>query len=206
MEFMFSKMLKKRDTGKLGCLLVPRQEAEKYFPMGSGEINESGASFLTFEDSIGKIWHFHYSFWGSNKTYVLTKGWLSFVKEKKLYHGDIVSFYQPIGDAAGINHRFIFFKKQDHGSSVPHHMPPTTIAPFGTLDDNWLLKAFGSSSYYRASLAEKHLSYGSMATMLSNLSVVQPPLIHQGAPSGSGVGPAKKRVRLFGVDLNPDNN
>jgi hypothetical protein len=119
---------------------------------------------------------------------------LSFVKEKKLSHGDIVSFYQPIGDVTGINDRFIFFKKQDHGSSVPHRVPPKTIAPFGTLDDNWVPKAFGSSGYYRVSLAKKHLSYGSVGTMPSNLPSAQPQLIHQGAPLGSGMGLAKRCV------------
>jgi hypothetical protein len=80
-------------------LLILKQEAEKCFPMGSGAIDEDGASFLNFEDSIGKLWHFCCSFWWINKTYTLTMEWLSFVKEKKLNHSDIVSFYQCVGDA-----------------------------------------------------------------------------------------------------------
>jgi hypothetical protein len=134
MEFMFSKMLTQSDVSKLNRLLILRKEAKKYFSMGSGAIDQEGASFLNFEDSDGKLWH---SFWESSKTYVLTKGWVRFVKEKRLTYGDAVSFYQHVGDATDINHRFIFFKKQEHGSSMAYRVPANIITnPFGTHDDN----------------------------------------------------------------------
>ncbi|GJN28117.1 hypothetical protein PR202_gb16201 [Eleusine coracana subsp. coracana] len=201
MEFMFSKMLTLSDVGKLNRLLIPRQDAEKYFPMGLGALDD----YVAFEDSTGVLWHFRYSFWQSSKTYVLTKGWMNFVKEKGLGDGDVVSFYQGT-DAAGIHHRFIYFKKKNHGLSMPHHVPPAMITPFSTLDDNWLRKALYSSNQYRASLPWQHLPDGSVDTMPPNLPIMQSPLIPQGALLGSGVAPAKKCVRLFGVDLNIDGN
>jgi hypothetical protein len=207
MEFMFSKMLTQSDVSKLNRLLIPRKEAKKYFPMGSGAIDQEGASFLNFEDSDGKLWHFRYSFWESSKTYVLTKGWVRFVKEKRLTYGDTVSFYQRVSDATGINRRFIFFKKQEHGSSMACRVPANIITnPFGTHDDNWLLKAFGSSGHYRANLVQKQLSYGSVGTMPPNFPTPQPPLIAQGTSLGSGMGSVEKPVLLFGVDLNANSN
>lgn len=200
-EFMFSKMLTLSDVSRLNRLLIPRQVAEKYFPMGLGVTND----FVTFEDSDGVLWYFCYSFWKSSKTYVLTKGWMNFVKEKGLSNGDVVSFYQGV-DTTSVIRRFIYFKKKDHGSFMPHHVPPTIITSFGTLNDNWLRKAFDSSSYYRASLPWKPLPDGSVGTMPPNFPIPQPPLIPQEASIGSDVGPAKKRVRLFGVDLSIDGN
>eukprot|EP00850_Spirogloea_muscicola_P016650 SM000136S00196 [mRNA] locus=s136:381091:387600:- [translate_table: standard] len=47
---------------------------------------------LSFEDEIGKHWRFRYSYWNSSQSYVLTKGWSRFVKEKLLVPGDIVLF------------------------------------------------------------------------------------------------------------------
>jgi hypothetical protein len=75
-------------------------------------IDEDDASFLTLEASVRKLLHFCYSFSWSKKSYVLTKEWLSFVKEKKLSHGDIVSFYQRIGNAIDINQRFICSRRK----------------------------------------------------------------------------------------------
>lgn len=47
---------------------------------------------LGFEDESGKCWKFRYSYWNSSQSYVLTKGWSRYVKEKKLDAGDVVLF------------------------------------------------------------------------------------------------------------------
>ncbi|CBI27062.3 unnamed protein product, partial [Vitis vinifera] len=52
---------------------------------------------LNFEDMGGKVWRFRYSYWNSSQSYVLTKGWSRFVKEKNLKAGDIVSFQRSTG-------------------------------------------------------------------------------------------------------------
>ena len=44
---------------------------------------------------------FRYSYWNSSQSYVLTKGWSRFVKEKGLHAGDAVGFYRSA--AAGNN-------------------------------------------------------------------------------------------------------
>ncbi|RZS07138.1 hypothetical protein BHM03_00037927 [Ensete ventricosum] len=92
-ENMFEKPLTPSDVGKLNRLVIPKQHAEKYFPLGR-DSGEKGL-LLSFEDESGKEWQFRYSYWTSSQSYVLTKGWSRFVKEKRLDAGDVVLFGRP---------------------------------------------------------------------------------------------------------------
>jgi RAV-like factor len=94
-EPLFEKSVTPSDVGKLNRLVIPKQHAEKHFPLQSG-INSKGV-LLNFEDVGGKVWRFRYSYWNSSQSYVLTKGWSRFVKEKGLTAGDIVSFQRSTG-------------------------------------------------------------------------------------------------------------
>ncbi|XP_065856613.1 B3 domain-containing protein At2g36080-like [Euphorbia lathyris] len=89
-QHMFEKPLTPSDVGKLNRLVIPKQHAEKYFPL-SGDSVDKGL-LLSFEDELGKCWRFRYSYWNSSQSYVLTKGWSRYVKEKQLDAGDVVSF------------------------------------------------------------------------------------------------------------------
>ncbi|KAJ6798104.1 B3 domain-containing protein-like [Iris pallida] len=89
-EHMFEKPLTPSDVGKLNRLVIPKQHAEKHFPLDGGS-GEKGL-LLDFEDGSGKRWRFRYSYWASSQSYVLTKGWSGFVKEKRLDAGDVVLF------------------------------------------------------------------------------------------------------------------
>jgi hypothetical protein len=95
-EHMFDKVVTPSDVGKLNRLVIPKQHAERYFPLASSA-NENGL-LLSFEDRNGKSWRFRYSYWNSSQSYVMTKGWSRFVKEKKLDAGDIVSFERGVGE------------------------------------------------------------------------------------------------------------
>ncbi|KAL5209232.1 hypothetical protein ABZP36_004855 [Zizania latifolia] len=97
-EHMFDKVVTPSDVGKLNRLVIPKQYAEKYFPLDSAS-NEKGL-LLSFEDCTGKPWRFRYSYWNSSQSYVMTKGWSRFVKEKRLDAGDTVSFGRGVGEAA----------------------------------------------------------------------------------------------------------
>ncbi|GAB2300734.1 hypothetical protein Dimus_034771 [Dionaea muscipula] len=101
-EPMFEKSLTPSDVGKLNRLVIPKQHAERYFPLGGtgggGESVEKGL-LLSFEDESGKYWRFRYSYWNSSQSYVLTKGWSRYVKEKRLDAGDVVSFERHGSDA-----------------------------------------------------------------------------------------------------------
>lgn len=96
-EHMFNKVVTPSDVGKLNRLVIPKQHAEKYFPLDSST-NEKGL-LLNFQDRTGKPWRFRYSYWNSSQSYVMTKGWSRFVKDKKLDAGDIVSFERNVRDS-----------------------------------------------------------------------------------------------------------
>uniref|UniRef100_A0A803NSG6 TF-B3 domain-containing protein n=1 Tax=Cannabis sativa TaxID=3483 RepID=A0A803NSG6_CANSA len=99
-EHMFDKVVTPSDVGKLNRLVIPKQHAEKYFPLDNSSTTEDSSKglLLNFEDRNGKSWRFRYSYWNSSQSYVMTKGWSRFVKEKKLDAGDIVSFERGVGD------------------------------------------------------------------------------------------------------------
>ncbi|XP_074584737.1 AP2/ERF and B3 domain-containing protein Os01g0693400-like [Curcuma longa] len=101
---LFDKAVTPSDVGKLNRLVIPKQHAEKYLPPpktaggGGGGGSEDGKGLLlNFEDAAGKMWRFRYSYWNSSQSYVLTKGWSRFVKEKGLEAGDVVSFDRSTG-------------------------------------------------------------------------------------------------------------
>ncbi|XP_043715674.1 B3 domain-containing protein Os03g0120900-like [Telopea speciosissima] len=122
-EHMFDKVVTPSDVGKLNRLVIPKQHAEKYFPLDS-TINEKGL-LLSFEDRNGKPWRFRYSYWNSSQSYVMTKGWSRFVKEKKLDAGDIVSFERGVGDL-GKDHLFIDWRHRPDA-----HHSTSSLQPLG---------------------------------------------------------------------------
>ncbi|RWW17217.1 hypothetical protein BHE74_00041947 [Ensete ventricosum] len=182
---MFEKPLTPSDVGKLNRLVIPKQHAEKYFPLG-GDSGEKGL-LLSFEDESGKTWQFRYSYWNSSQSYVLTKGWSRFVKEKRLDAGDVVLFERPRlgGDRLyiGCRHR--------GGNDSPSPAQATTVpAAAGP----W------SPGYYAATC-----SYPTSSSCFS--SAKQDCLLHAGDQRNGAIQSeteaptTSKRLRLFGVDL-----
>ncbi|KAF5745292.1 AP2/ERF and B3 domain-containing transcription factor RAV1-like [Tripterygium wilfordii] len=120
-EQLFEKAVTPSDVGKLNRLVIPKQHAERHFPLQSG--STSKGVLLNFEDVTGKVWRFRYSYWNSSQSYVLTKGWSRFVKEKNLKAGDIVSFQRSTGPD---NQLYIDWKDRI-GASVLN--PVRTVQP-----------------------------------------------------------------------------
>ncbi|URD79000.1 B3 [Musa troglodytarum] len=118
-EHMFDKVVTPSDVGKLNRLVIPKQHAERYFPLDTSA-NEKGL-LLSFEDRTGKSWRFRYSYWNSSQSYVMTKGWSRFVKEKRLDAGDTVSFSRGVGDS-GRRNLYIDWKRQP-ANHDPARMP-----------------------------------------------------------------------------------
>ncbi|XP_041007455.1 AP2/ERF and B3 domain-containing transcription factor RAV1-like [Juglans microcarpa x Juglans regia] len=112
-KHLFEKVVTPSDVGKLNRMVIPKQHAEKYFPLPI----ESAAKgvLLNLEDDARKVWRFRYCYWSSSQSYVLTKGWTRFVKEKNLKAGDRVSF-QRSGEPA--NKLFIGCRPQKGSSLV----------------------------------------------------------------------------------------
>ncbi|VAH78777.1 unnamed protein product [Triticum turgidum subsp. durum] len=101
-EHLFDKTVTPSDVGKLNRLVIPKQHAEKHFPLQLPAAGgESKGLLLNFEDAAGKVWRFRYSYWNSSQSYVLTKGWSRFVKEKGLGAGDVVGFYRSAAGSTG---------------------------------------------------------------------------------------------------------
>ncbi|XP_047312083.1 B3 domain-containing protein At2g36080-like [Impatiens glandulifera] len=123
-ESMFEKHLTPSDVGKLNRLVIPKQHAERHFPLGAAVSGESTAEkglLLTFEDELGKCWRFRYSYWNSSQSYVLTRGWSRFVKEKQLDAGDVVTF-----DKGG-DHLFIGWRRRDLAAPSQPVSTPVTV-------------------------------------------------------------------------------
>ncbi|XP_010536332.1 PREDICTED: AP2/ERF and B3 domain-containing transcription repressor TEM1-like, partial [Tarenaya hassleriana] len=105
-EMLFEKAVTPSDVGKLNRLVIPKPHAEKHFPLPTTTDNGNETAspspstkgmLMNFEDLTGKVWRFRYSYWNSSQSYVLTKGWSRFVKEKNLRAGDVVSFERSTG-------------------------------------------------------------------------------------------------------------
>ncbi|KAL3654375.1 regulator of (H+)-ATPase in vacuolar membrane [Castilleja foliolosa] len=148
-DLLFEKAVTPSDVGKLNRLVIPKQHAEKHFPLhNNNNNNDSNNSnnnnmnnsinnsynnnlkgiLLNFEDSGGKVWRFRYSYWNSSQSYVLTKGWSRFVKEKGLRAGDLVIFQRSTGPD---NQLFIDWKMKDGNGDSGRSRPGQVVRLFG---------------------------------------------------------------------------
>ncbi|KAG8055773.1 hypothetical protein GUJ93_ZPchr0001g32305 [Zizania palustris] len=129
---LFDKKVTPSDVGKLNRLVIPKQHAEKHFPLQLPSAGgESKGVLLNFEDAAGKVWRFRYSYWNSSQSYVLTKGWSRFVKENGLNAGDVVGFYRSSASAGGEGKLFIDCKVVHPSSTAyvaPADQPKPTVA------------------------------------------------------------------------------
>ncbi|XP_066309550.1 AP2/ERF and B3 domain-containing protein Os01g0693400-like [Miscanthus floridulus] len=131
-EHLFDKTVTPSDVGKLNRLVIPKQHAEKHFPLQLPSAGgESKGVLLNLEDAAGKVWRFRYSYWNSSQSYVLTKGWSRFVKEKGLQAGDVVGFYRSsaAGAGAGADSKLFIDYKLRPNSVVT---ASTTTSPVGS--------------------------------------------------------------------------
>ncbi|XP_037438167.1 putative B3 domain-containing protein Os10g0537100 [Triticum dicoccoides] len=216
-EHMFEKVVTPSDVGKLNRLVIPKQHAERYFPLDGAaaalatEANGGKGMVLSFEDRAGKAWRFRYSYWNSSQSYVMTKGWSRFVKEKRLGAGDTVLFGRGVGDGAARGRLFIDFRRRRPAeaysatvafpppatSSLSHRLPLLPSVPFCP----WR-RDFGTTYGVppAASGSNRHVLFLRQqvpaAVVLKSVpvhaaaSVLEPP-----------TRPMPKRVRLFGVNL-----
>lgn len=136
-ERLFDKAVTPSDVGKLNRLVIPKQHAEKHFPLNMSAGGGSKGVLLNFEDGGGKVWRFRYSYWNSSQSYVLTKGWSRFVKEKSLKAGDVVSFHCSTGLITG---RQLFIDWQPR---VPAAQLYGTVLPAQTARPAVVVRLFG---------------------------------------------------------------
>ncbi|CAG7875565.1 unnamed protein product [Brassica rapa] len=99
---LFHKELTPSDVGKLNRLVIPKKHAVKHLPFISDHQNEreegetGGAAEdveVVFHDRAMRQWKFRYCYWKSSQSFVFTRGWNGFVKEKNLKEKDVIVFY-----------------------------------------------------------------------------------------------------------------
>ncbi|KAG8083992.1 hypothetical protein GUJ93_ZPchr0010g11215 [Zizania palustris] len=204
-EHMFEKVVTPSDVGKLNRLVIPKQHAERYFPLDAAAASGGKGLVLSFEDRTGKSWRFRYSYWNSSQSYVMTKGWSRFVKEKHLGAGDTVSFGRGRGEAAR-GRLFIDFRRrrQDAGAAAfvftpmaSHHhqrlpLPSVALCPWREPRD------CGTYLYGASPAPTRHALF--LRPQVPAAAVVLKSVPVRVAASAVEVTRAK-RVRLFGVNL-----
>ncbi|KAG7570751.1 B3 DNA binding domain [Arabidopsis thaliana x Arabidopsis arenosa] len=215
-EHMFDKVVTPSDVGKLNRLVIPKQHAERFFPLDSSS-NEKGL-LLNFEDLTGKSWRFRYSYWNSSQSYVMTKGWSRFVKDKKLDAGDIVSFQRCVGDSGRDSRLFIDWRRRPKVPDHPHFAAGAMFPRFysfpstnynlynqqqqrhhygGGYNYHQIPREFGYG-YFVRSVDQRNNPAAAVADPLVIESV---PVMMHGRANQELVGTAGKRLRLFGVDM-----
>ncbi|XP_078448117.1 B3 domain-containing protein Os03g0120900-like [Wolffia australiana] len=221
-EHMFDKVVTPSDVGKLNRLVIPKQHAEKYFPLDAA--HDKGM-LLNFEDRTGKPWRFRYSYWNSSQSYVMTKGWSRFVKDKRLDAGDTVSFGRGVGDAAARDRLFIDWKRRVDSTLDPprllrfpiagYHHDSTSLFSFSRPVIPWNSLSVPSPPSLKIYDYGRQLGYSYNAPnnpymyLRSTGSTSQEGVQLGGASAAVGFESltarhgdvAAKRVRLFGVNL-----
>ncbi|GJR05323.1 AP2/ERF and B3 domain-containing transcription factor like protein [Tanacetum coccineum] len=93
-RLLFEKELTPSDVGKLNRLVIPKKHAVMYFPPVPDPDTDKSQGFandeviLSFYDVQKKLWKFRYCYWKSSQSFVFTRGWNQFVKEKGLVEND----------------------------------------------------------------------------------------------------------------------
>ncbi|KAE8681696.1 B3 domain-containing transcription factor NGA3 [Hibiscus syriacus] len=189
-EHMFDKVVTPSDVGKLNRLVIPKQHAENYFPI-DGSSNEKGL-LLNFEDPNGKSWRFRYSYWNSSQSYVITKGWSRFVKEKKLNAGDTVSFQRGVGEA-GKDQLYIDWSPiQQHSHTYSSKVGSTFRSQCGGVQRQATTYR-NVGQYYPRSSSGSHNQIG--------VAVQGEPMVIDSVPVVQGTNTVAKKLRLFGVNM-----
>ncbi|XP_027174621.1 AP2/ERF and B3 domain-containing transcription factor At1g51120-like [Coffea eugenioides] len=98
---LFHKELTPSDVGKLNRLVIPKKYALMYFPRLNCDVQETDQDIageddaeLVFFDTSMRSWKFRYCYWKSSQSFVFTRGWNKFVRDKGLRAKDLVIFSQ----------------------------------------------------------------------------------------------------------------
>lgn len=98
-ELLFFKLVSPGDVGPQNRLLIPRQHAQKHFPLFRSNMGTGAKGvMINFEDEAGMIWRFRYAYWSSSGNHVLNGGWAQFAREKDVRPGDVVQFWRATNE------------------------------------------------------------------------------------------------------------
>ncbi|KAF8053667.1 hypothetical protein N665_1386s0001 [Sinapis alba] len=198
-EHMFDKVVTPSDVGKLNRLVIPKQHAERYFPLDNSSDNNKGL-LLNFEDRIGITWSFRYSYWNSSQSYVMTKGWSRFVKDKKLDAGDIVSFHR-----GSCNKDKLYIDWKRRPKILDHQVVGAMFPRFYSYPYPQMQASYEHHNLYHR--YQRDLGFGyyvrSMERYDPTAVIESVPVIMQRRPQVATMASSRgeKRLRLFGVDM-----
>uniref|UniRef100_A0A0D9XP80 TF-B3 domain-containing protein n=1 Tax=Leersia perrieri TaxID=77586 RepID=A0A0D9XP80_9ORYZ len=200
-EHMFEKPLTPSDVGKLNRLVIPKQHAERYFPLGGDK-----GLILSFEDEAGAPWRFRYSYWTSSQSYVLTKGWSRYVKEKRLDAGDVVHFERAHGSFGAGDRLFIGCRRRGDSAAQTRAPPPAAARAQNAGEQQPCSPmCYSTSGSYPTSPANSCYAYRRVADQHDHSDMhhaEEPPRdTDSRSPSFSGGSAPSRRLRLFGVNL-----
>ncbi|KAE9445830.1 hypothetical protein C3L33_22259, partial [Rhododendron williamsianum] len=190
-KLLFQKELTPSDVGKLNRLVVPKKYAVKFFPpmsedteenTGGGKVDEV---HLFFYDRMMRLWKFRYCYWKSSQSFVFTRGWNRFVKEKGLKANDLIAFYVCEGQEPAKGRQSFFVIDIGH----------TEGSRNGTVDEGIISQNVNIQVDLSLKLGQN-----------VNLELVKDEkedCEHHKLFPGLGLAPKRKRsVRLFGIELN----
>ncbi|KAM2858974.1 hypothetical protein COP2_024451 [Malus domestica] len=139
-ELLFEKVATPSDVGRLNRMVIPKQQAEKHFQVHES-VELCKGVLLNFEDEEGNVWRFRYCYWSSSQSYVLTKGWTRFVKEKKLKAGDVLRFQRSVREDKKL---FIECRPRNVDSLRFREIPAGRVAePLAAVQDDGVVRLFG---------------------------------------------------------------
>ncbi|XP_074588045.1 B3 domain-containing transcription factor NGA1-like [Curcuma longa] len=199
LEHMFDKVVTPSDVGKLNRLVIPKHYAEKYFPLDPSTAAEG--VLLRFEECLagvasaaagGKQWLFRYSYWNSSQSYVITKGWSRFVKDKQLDTGDTVSFCRV---DSGLR-LFIDWSPRRPQQQIRGRIPPIPRSVMA----QWV-GLFRPTGQLPSAYNHRGTWYSYYHSRPGDLGPPPPPPPPQQLGIRAVNQAERKRVRLFGVDL-----
>lgn len=167
-KLLFQKELTPSDVGKLNRLVIPKKYAIKHFPPVSSCAEENDDSSvvddmqLAFYDRFMRQWKFRYCYWRSSQSFVFTRGWNRFVKEKELNANDIINFYlceyaPETTEGRSFCMIDVAYERNPHGREANHR----SFLPVDLQRD--ILRDIGYSNDGRKSQEEEEESVGTEA-------------------------------------------
>ncbi|GMI84174.1 hypothetical protein HRI_002086700 [Hibiscus trionum] len=196
---LFQKELTPSDVGKLNRLVIPKKYAVKHFPRICKTDQQSSVGGvedveLVCYDKLMVAWKFRYCYWRSSQSFVFTRGWSRFVKEKKLSEKDTVTFYtweSPGGDRNGRN--FLIDVSYNCCIDEGDRKQINTMEASTDGDEDRREHNSESEADLELNLGEKN--YGKTSSELNEDEAVD------GSESGGGGNVKERSVTLFGVQI-----
>lgn len=104
---LFRKELTQSDVGQRKGLVIPKKDAEEFFPKVKKAEKAKGLLLRFLDRKTNKWLDFRYSFYRSSQSYVLSTGWSRYVKANFLKEKDVIKFYECVKNVGEFEERYI---------------------------------------------------------------------------------------------------